>query len=263
MYTDARISAVCTVMLDSIHAPDVPIQSIRSRMASSQSVTPQYHPSRWMRPALAAAVLVSVVAIATPIVSPGLVQSLEQRLADLLGGWQPPPATPRSVLNALKAQRTSLAAAQTRVLFTIVSASGLPSDVTSRTLWIGPTGVYEKTIRQWSVGAPALTFVYHRTSGRTFSIVADSYGPRTGPPGKYMYEDTGLVRNCLPVLIRHRKFSWRNGNQVMTTIAGYGISNAEIESIVSAMNGTLIPPALSPHAVNAGTIVRIYGLVSP
>lgn len=263
MYTDARISAACTAMLDSIHAPHVPIQSIRNRMASSQSVTPRHHPSCWMRPVLAAAVLVSVVAVATPIVSPGLVQSLEQRLAAMLGGWQPPPAAPRSVLNALKAQRTSLAAAQARVPFTIVPASGLPSDVTGRTLWIGPTGVYDKTIRQWSVGTPALTFVYHRTSGRTFSILADSYDPRTGPPGKYMYEDTGLVRNGQPVLIRHHKFAWRNGNQVMTAIAGDGISSAEIESIVSAMNGTLIPPAQSPDAENAGTIVRMYGLVSP
>ena len=69
-------------------------------------------------------------------------------------------------------QPTSLAA-QTRVPFTIVPASGLPSDVTSRKLWIGPKGVYDKATRQWSVGTPALTFVYHRTSGRTFSILAE------------------------------------------------------------------------------------------
>jgi hypothetical protein len=263
MYTEARISTACKAMLDSIHSPRVPTQSIRNRMASLQIATRRRHPSRGMRLALAAAILVAVVAVATPIVSPGLVQSFERRLASMLGGWQPPPATPRSVLNALKAQRTSLVAAQTRVPFTIEPASGLPSDVTSRTLWIAPTGVYDKTTRQWSVGMPALTFVYHRTRGRTFSIVADSYDPRTGPPGKYMYEDTGFVRNGLPVLIRHRKFAWRNGNQVMTAISGDGIRSTEIESIVSAMKGTLIPPAQSPHAENAGTIVRMYGLVSP
>lgn len=71
------------------------------------------------------------------------------------------------------------------------------------------------------------------------------------------------MRDGLPVLIRHRKFAWRNGNQDMTAIAGDGITSAELESIVSAMNGTIIPPAQSPDAENAGTIVRMYRSVSP
>jgi hypothetical protein len=99
-------------------------------------------------------------------------------------------------------------------------------------------------------------FIYRRPGDRTFSLSAERVDPRDGPPSKYIFEDRG-VRNGHIVVLRHDKFTWRNGEQVMTAVADEGISAAEIAQIRDAMNGTEIPGVWPPQH---GSIEKMYRL---
>jgi hypothetical protein len=143
------------------------------------------------------------------------------------------------------------------VPFKIVPPAGLPGDVTSSTIETSTTGLYVKAIRSWQKGTPAVFFNYQRSHDRSFSLLADHFDPREGPPGKYMFLDNGKVRDGMPVLIRFQKFTWRNGNQVMSVVAD-GISTSEIVAIRTAMHGIVIPPAQTRAERDSGTVSKMY-----
>jgi hypothetical protein len=73
-----------------------------------------------------------------------------------------------------------------------------------------------------------------------------------------MFEDTGKVRDGMPVLIRHAAFEWRNGDQVMKAVAGAGITATEIAKIRNAMHGVSIAPARTRRGRESGTIDKMY-----
>jgi hypothetical protein len=255
MYTDARIGAAFEGMMRGIEPPALLLAGIYQKL--SQPPSAHQHTSLYSRYAIAAAAAVAVCVFTVPRAAPGFVQGLEARVAAVLG-WEPPPAPPRSLLNALTPQAGSLAAAQSRVPFTIVSPTGLPSDVVSMQISTAPSGVYSKATATWSKGSQAVTFTYRRGDGRSFSVLADEFDPQMGPPSKYMFEDQGTAADGREVLVKREKFTWRNGNQVMTAITSDGLSAPEIEAIRVAMGGVTIPSAKNATQLHSGRKVKMY-----
>ena len=103
---------------------------------------------------------------------------------------------------------------------------------------VAPTATYSRATHIWSKGSVVTTFAYKRGDGRVFVLSAAPASSQTSPPSKYLFEDDGVDRAGNPVLVKHERFVWRNGNQLMTVIAGSGISSSEIVAIRSAMHGT-------------------------
>jgi hypothetical protein len=232
MFTEARIAAALDAMLRGIEAPPIPLAQIRRRMGR-----PQRAPRRGWRLYLpAAAGAATILVLALPSVAPGFTQTIEAEIEAVLH-WTPPPAPPASVESAMRSQFGNVAAAQTRVDFKIVPPAGLPEDVVSGEIATTPTGVYSKSTHTWSVGSPNVWFVYRRADGRSFMLLADRVDPRQGPPPRYIFEDLG-ARNGHEVLVRHQNFAWSNGDQVMSAVAGEGITASEIAKVRSAMHGT-------------------------
>jgi hypothetical protein len=253
MSTDARISSALATIIHGIEVPPAPLRDILRRSEQPQSLPQQTPP--YFRIAIAA--MAALIIIAIPFRSPGLVQSVEARIAAILQ-WTPPPPPPKSVTSAMRSQTATLAAAQARVPFTIAAPAGLPNDVKSETIVTTPTAIYYKTTHSWRVGTPAIDFVYHRAGGRSFSLMADQLDARTGPQPKYVFDaDSLTVRGGHVALVKHENFAWSNGNQVMTVIAD-GISVREIEAIRVAMRGVPLPLAQTRAALNSGTIVKQY-----
>lgn len=249
MLRDAQISAGLRAMLDRIEVPPVALDAIHKRSAGM--------PRRERRRggfsfALTAAAAVLAV-VALPTVAPGLTQSLEARIEAILR-WKPPPPAPAAVESAMRSHTGTLAQAQARVNFAIVAPAGLPKDVVSETVTTVPTGVYSRITRSWSVGSPAVWFVYGRRGGSSFTLLADRFDPREGPPSKYVFLDKG-ERNGHEVLERYDTFTWRNGDQVMSAASGKGLSAAEIGRIRAAMHGIPIPGVWPPQN---GSIEKQY-----
>lgn len=255
MYADARIRSAFAGMIEAIPAPPVPIADI---LAKSALPAPAVRRTpRWRAAAIAAAAAL-VFAVALPAVAPGLVQTVEARLAAILG-WTPPPmGPPKWLTSQLRGTNVTFAQAQSQVPFALVAPQGLPHDAVPADILATRTGLYERATRVWSIGTNAVFFEYRRANGRTFSLLADRYDPRTGPPGKFMFEDTGKMRDGLPVLIKHRHFEWRNGDQVMSATDGPEISAAEIRAIAAAMHGSLVTPASGRREMDSDSIVRFY-----
>ncbi len=242
MFSEARISGAFEAMLSSIEIPPVPLRDIQHRVAQA---TLRERPHRrwfWYLPASAVA---AIVVLALPKVAPGLTQTLEQQVEEILHLTPPPPA-PASIESAMRSQTGSLAAAQSRVSFTIVPPAGVPADAVLDTIVTAPTGIYSKGTHRWSVGSPSVWFIYRRAGSRTFSLMAQRFDPREGTPSKYFFEYRG-VRDGHTFVVRHDKFTWRNGEQVMSATADEGISAAEIARIVAAMNGAAIPGVWPPQ----------------
>jgi hypothetical protein len=242
MFSEARISGAFEAMLSSIEIPPVPLRDIQHRVEQARLRERPNQRWFWYLPASAAA---AIVVLALPKVGPGLTQTIEQQVEAILH-WTPPPPAPKSVESAMRSQTGSLAAAQSRVSFTIVPPAGLPTDALLDRIVTTPTGIYSKITRRWSVGSPFVVFIYRRPGGRTFSLMAERFDPREGPPSKYVFEDRG-VRDGRIFVVRHDRFTWRNGEQVMSTTADEGISAVEIARIVAAMNGAAIPGVWPPQ----------------
>ncbi len=243
MFIDARITAALDTMLGGIEAPPVPLAKIRRKTAQSRPIVGSA--SRFYPPAVAAAAAVLLV-FALPAVAPGFTQTIQAEIAAILH-WKPPPPPPKSVASALRSQTGSLAAAQARVSFKIVAPAGLPKNVVSEKIVMTPTGVYSKIKHLWSVGSPAVTFIYRRADGRTFMLMADRFDPREGPPSKYMFEDMDRMQNGREVIVRRERFTWRNGDQSMSAVAGEGISASEIAGVRIAMDGIAVPGTWPPR----------------
>lgn len=242
MLRDAQISAGLHAMLDRIDAPPVELAAIHERMAR----TPRREPRRGGFSFALTAAAVALAIAALPTMAPGLTQNIEAQIEAILR-WKPPPAPPAAVESAMRSHTATLAQAQARVNFTIVPPAGLPKDVVSETVTTVPTGIYSRITRSWSVGSPAVYFVYgRRLGGGPFTLLADRFDSREGPPSKYMFLDEG-ERNGHEVVERHDRFVWRNGDQVMSATAGEGLSAAEIERIRAAMHGTPVPGVWPPR----------------
>ncbi len=249
MFTDARIAAALDIMLGGIEPPAVPLAQIRQKMAQSR---PALRPaSRFYVPA---AVTAALLVLSLRAVAPGFTQTIEAEIEAIVH-WKPPPPPPKTVASAMHPQTGSLAAAQARVSFKIVPPAGLPRDVVSEKILTTPIGVYSKIARSWSVGSPAVAFVYRRADGRTFSLMANRFDSHEGPPSKYVFEDTDRLRDGREVTVRRESFTWRNGNQSINAVAGEGISASEIARIRDAMLGIAVPGTWPPRD---GTIVKQY-----
>lgn len=86
--------------------------------------------------------------------------------------------------------------------------------------------------------------------------MATRYAARGEPPSKYMFEDMDRKAHGREVILRRDRFTWRNGDQVMTAIADEGIDATEIVAIRSAMRGTEIPGVYRPPQ-HDGTVTQI------
>lgn len=253
MLTDTQISSRFAAMVAAIQAPHAPTGEILLR-ASHPEPLPRQQAVPPARTALAAAIAAGIIVVATPIVAPSVVETLQARIAQLMQ-WTPPPAAPKSVDSAMVPRRVSLHTAQTLVPFRIVPPAGLPRDVVSESIFATPTAVYSKVTHSWTVGPPSLTFSYRRADGKTFALVADAFDPREGLPPKYIFDADETGPDGLPR--RHENFAWRNGNQTMGATDD-DISAAEIQSICAAMHGIPLRLAASRAALDSGTIVKKY-----
>jgi len=163
---------------------------------------------------------------------------------------------------ALSSHNLTLAAAQARVLFKIAPPAGLPRDIVSAKILTAPTGVYSTLTHSWQTGPSTVTFIYRRAGGRSFSLLADRFDPRSGPESKYMIEAKEPTPDGQPVVVKHEKFAWRNGSQIMTAIEGEGITSAEIEAIRTAMNGVALPSRW-PNPPEPGAPLKFYPATGP
>lgn len=241
MPADVRLKTAVETMMHAIEAPAVPLAAIREKM--SQAPVCLEHPRGNGRFAVAAAVAAAAVLSVLPLVSPAVMQGLEARYRaalQALGGIAPPPA-PTALISQLKSQRVSLTQAQSRVSFTIVPPSGLPKDIVSSKIVVSPTGILNTRTHSWSVGPQEVVFWYRRANGGEFALVADRYDARGERPGEYVFETGGAGANGRPILIKHRHFAWRNGDQQMTATEGRELRAGEILAIQAAMHGSPVP----------------------
>lgn len=243
MLTEARIAAAFEGLLAAIPVPPMPARK------PSMPARKRSH----LRGLALTSAAAAVIALVVPVVAPGLTQGLEARWAALIR-WTPPPPPPQTVSSKIVVRPGTLAAAQQRVDFPIVEPQGLPADVVSQRIVTVPTAVYTISTRRWNVASPAVFFTYVRHGNATFTLRAERFDPRTGPPSKYIFDAHERV-NGLPV--RHDRYTWRNGEQVMTAVAGEGLSGAEIANIMRAMAGTPVAETWPPRD---GSIVKQYRL---
>ncbi|HET9095983.1 MAG TPA: hypothetical protein VFN37_04935 [Candidatus Baltobacteraceae bacterium] len=216
----------------------MPLSAIRERMPQAPRSLNQ--PGRTGRFAVGAAVAAAAALSIIPLISPAVMQGLETRYRaalQALGGIAPPPA-PRTLISQFKSETVTLAQAQSRVSFTIVPPGGLPKDVVSSKIVVAPTGILNTRTHSWSVGPQEVTFWYRRANGRAFTLVADRYDAHGERPGEYVFEPGGIARNGRPILIKHRHYAWRTGDQQMLATQGTALRAAEIFAIQSAMHGT-------------------------
>jgi hypothetical protein len=233
MFTDARIATAFQTMIAQTSVPPVPMSRIRQRMLQPP------HPDRRIYRALAAAAAAAAIVLVAPRVAPALTDAIEAQIQAILH-WTPPPPAPPAVWSAMRPRTATLAQAQSRVSFTIVAPEGLPKDAVSERIVTKAPGVYSKTTRSWSLGSPAVVFLYRRAGGRSFMLTADRYDPRSGPPSKYLFVDLDRAQNGHEVVLRRDVFTWRNGDQVMDAHVDEGISAPEIAAIRTAMHGTIV-----------------------
>jgi len=239
MFDEPRIAAAMQKIMLGIEVPPVPFDAVQRRIESER-------PHDLRRFYVAAAAVAAATVLALPRFAPGFTQTIEQQI-EAIGHWTPPPPAPASVESAMRSQAGTLAAAEARVAFTIVPPAGLPQDVVSERIVTVPTGVYSNIAHRWSVGAPAVYFIYKRASGREFTLLADRFDPREGAPSKRIFDADERKW--------HDRFSWRNGDQIMSAVAGDGFGAAEIERIRAAMHGALVT-GFDTHA----SIVKQYRL---
>jgi hypothetical protein len=256
MLTDTAICAAADSMLASVNVPPVSISEILGRAEASPRGRREW--PVFARPAIAAAAVVAASLVVFPSVAPAVVQSVEAQYRAALQalGGHAPPSAPAALVAMLIPQPATLAQAQARVDFRIVPPSGLPSDVVSSSVHIAPVGFYARATHAWGVGEARVSFAYHRTDGREFVLNAAPYDANDPPP-HYVFEAKDPAPDGRPVLIRHELFAWRNGNQVLTAIAGSDISATEIVAIQSAMHGTPVARRAVYSAASGPVFFRV------
>ncbi len=262
MSANARIQSAMQTMVQGIDVPPVRLDVIQRKVSQPQPVA--RHQQQFTRFMLATSAAITILAVTLPAVSPAFVQSLEARYRaalQALGGIAPP-AAPQSLISKLTSHNETLASAQSHVAFTIVPPAGLPRDIVSSTIQVTPIGIYSTQTHAWRAGPPEVRFVYRRTEGREFTLTAARYNPKGERPAKYMFEAKAPAADGRPVLVRHERFAWRNGNQLMTAIEGSAISAAEIAAIQSAMHGLAVPRR-NLHAPSARATMTLRVLIKP
>lgn len=244
MLIDDRYARAAHAAVAAIPVPPAPLASILQRAAEPESAKPRERRSRTLGLPATIAAAAALALLSMPLVAPGLTQTVEQRIAALLG-WTPPPPPPKTLLKGLFAKSAgsvTLGQAQKAASFTIVPPAGLPADVAPTTIAIVPSAVYSKSKHVWTAGPVSVRFSYRRPGGQSFFLIA---GPATseGAPPRYMYNSDRLDARGLPKRFEH--FAWRNGDQAMSATAE-GINAAEIIAIRTAMHGIPIRPASAP-----------------
>lgn len=257
MLPDTRIKANVEAIVRSVEAPSVPWPDIQRRIQQPQAN--ERRAPIYARFAMAAAVVVIAIFLASPSRSLALIQNIEARYRaalQALGGYAPPPA-PASFVSSLSPEGATLTTAQSRVSFTIVSPAGLPKGIISKKIETTPKGIYSRETRSWRVGSQIVTFAYRRAGGRVFVLIADRFDPRTGLPAKYLFEARNPAPDGRPVIVRRENFAWRNGSQIMSVAEGDGISASEIRAIRVAMHGTALSLPESRDRKFGGSFIRL------
>jgi hypothetical protein len=253
MFVDARIKNAVETIVAGVEAPPVQWHAIAARIAQPQPV--ERRSSRMLQFVAAAAACVAFVFIAFPASSLGLVRVVVSSYQDVIKviGWTPPAGAPKSLVRP--AAQASVAAAQMHLDFTLIPPSGLPADVVATKIWTAPTQMYTKATHVWKTGPAFATFIYRRSDGRSFTILANGFDPETGAPSKYMFESQDLPGGRT-ALARHEQFTWRNGDQVTSIVEGDGINAPEIEAIRQSMNGLPIPGVFPSR--HDGKVIKRY-----
>lgn len=255
MLTDKQIANRLNDMIAAIEAPAPPVSELLARASRVEEPQLSYSANSIRGMAVAAAIVLALILTAMPIVAPGIVQTLQARLTQLVQ-WTPPPRAPKSVDSAIVSHTVNLRQAQRLVRFQIVPPTGLPRDAVLESIVATPVAVYSNVTHSWSVGPPSLTFSYRRAGGRKFALRAEDYDPRTGPPPKYIFDADEIGPNGLPK--RYRNFAWRNGDQEISILEDANIDSSEISAIRTAMHGTPLHLATTRAELNAGSIVKRY-----
>jgi hypothetical protein len=252
MVSDVQIRDGITALLQKVEAPAVPLEAIHREARAQRIMRPDRRPF-----AIAAAAAVVIAALSLPIASPGVVQTLQEKIAAILH-WTPPTQRPTPLVwKGMRPETVSLGEARARVHFRLVVPAGVPSDASGPTIAVSPTGVYSRTTGTWSLGPAIARFYYKRSNGRMFGLTAQPASTQTLPPSKFMFEDRGVDKAGNPILVRYERFVWRNGDQIMTAIAGDGIDAAEIVAIRTAMHGTAIPGVWPAQHRADAMIIRV------
>ena len=258
MHADSFFAARVRDTVGSIPAPAAPIQTILARAAQPEAVPRRGLPAL-AKLAIGAAAAIALLAVTLPVAAPSLAQTIESRIARLLG-WTPPPPAPRAVTDAMKVRAVTLDEARSLVRFTLVPPSGLPSDAVAEKIYAAPQGVYDEQTHAWHVGDVSLAFAYRRNGNRFFTIDVSKFDSREGPPSKYVYNTDEIGANGLPA--RHEKFTWRNGDQVTQIVAGE-LDAAEILAIRAAMGGTLLRPEASRSSLFYHKVTKMRVIPAP
>jgi len=256
MFTDARISAAMQTMVNEIDAPPVPLFDIQRKISQPQTVV-RFVP-RYLQLAMATAAIMALVVFVFRSSSLGVVQTIEARYraaVQAMGGIAPAERPPQALMPALSPQIATRATAQSRVPFTLVTPAGLPRDTVAAKIQTTPVAVYSKATHTWRIASQVVTFSYERAGGRSFDLMAERFDPRGEAPGRYLFEAKDPTADGRPVIVKHERFTWRNGDQTMTAVE-WGITASEIAAIQAAMHGVSLPRR-ELHAPGSGTTTFI------
>ncbi len=263
MLNEELLRSTFATMIHDIQAPPVPLPEIRARI-DRLAVKPRVASSSLGFGAAAAALIVFAICL-FPAATLGLVETVivaGYDAAHRLIGWTPPSVpVPKVLESQIASQSGTFAAAQSRANFTIVPPAGIPRDARLNQIKTTLTMVFAKNARSWSKGPAVVTFSYRRSEGHLFSLMAEAYDPRTGPPPKYIFLAKDLPSGRV-ALTKYAHFAWRNGDQVMSVTSDENINAEEIGAIESAMHGVPLAEA-DPADRRTGTVVKKYYLTGP
>ena len=252
MHTDAHIRDRARALLGSISVPAVPLAGIQERIVLRRK-TVHAGLARPRRRAIAAVLaLIALPSIAYAVVT---YEARSRAALQAHGGWAPP-APPAAFMSRIRSHTVTLSQAQSAAGFSLIAPRGLPADVSRLRIQMGPIGLYDDRTHKWRTEPGPVIFRYRRADGRSFEISVQRYDEHA-VPGRYVFEDRGPDVRGNPILIKHERFAWQNGNQMTAAIANSAISKGEVLAMVHSMKGTLLTlPWPSPHT--NGTL-RILG----
>jgi hypothetical protein len=243
MHTDAQIREGARALLESVSVPAVPLAAIQERILSRRRFVQGKPAYPWRRAIAVVLALIALPSIAFAVVS---YEARSRAALQAHGGWAPP-APPAAFVSQLKSKTVTLYQARSAADFTLVVPSGLPAGTFLMRIETGPIGLYDGNAQEWRTEPGPIIFRYRRGEGRCFEISAQRYNERA-LPGRYIFEDRGPDARGNPVLVKHERFAWRNGDQMMDATADDAISKGEILAVVRSMDGTLLSlPWPSPH----------------
>ena len=154
MFSDARIRASLDTMVRGIDAPPVILHQIQRRILQ-QSAIPRYMP-HYLRLAISAAVIIAMLVIALPSISPALVQTIEARYRaalQALGVVRRHLHLNRCFRHCHRSRATQRLQARSRVYVSqSFRRSVCRTMLSPRKSGRLPRGVYSKITRSWSVG---------------------------------------------------------------------------------------------------------------